>query len=103
MSVSLQDILDDAPGEVDELDSIGGTPSQLPTKEFYHNNRDSLRQLRVRELRSEYVRLGGEESTVRGLNKTKVWKFKDSIFEVIIRSYLNYKNDASIHFLYKLF
>ena len=32
MSGSLQDILDDAPGEVDELDSIGGTPSQLPTK-----------------------------------------------------------------------
>ena len=74
MSGSLQDILDDAPGEVDELDSIGGTPSQLPTKEFYHNNRDSLRQLRVRELRSEYVRLGGEESTVRSLDKAKVLK-----------------------------
>ena len=50
MSVSLRSVLDDAPEEVDELDSIGGTPSQLPTKEFYCNNLDSLRQMRVREL-----------------------------------------------------
>ena len=30
--------------------------------------------MRVRELRAEYVRLGGEESTVRSLNKAKVLK-----------------------------
>ena len=30
------------------------------------------RQMRVREFRAEYVHLGGEESTVRSLNKTKV-------------------------------